>query len=376
MDALVTDVHTRSAVAGLRALGRAGVRTLALGPSRGAAGLWSRHSAARLTGPDVLEEPLSFSARIARLGTEFGPFVVYPVQEEAVDALLARASSLPNGVVLPYRDEKAVHALRDKERLSALAGEAGLKVPLIMEVGTAGELRGRRVRTPCVVKAVLPEQGLSLTHVVNSQRQLDSLLEGLTAEESLLVQEHVVGPLIAVALVVDHTGRVVARFQQRARRTWPPEAGASRLAESVPADPRLVSMAARLLANAGYAGLAELQFVDGGRGPMLVDVNPRFYGSLPLALASGVNLAAAWHAVVTGERFISPDPYRVGVTYRWMEADLLAALRGSPHLLLRKGPRPTVGAMWAPDDPLPGPILAATALGSRLRKRLARIIRR
>ena len=51
----------------------------------------------------------------------------------------------------------------------------------------------------------------------------------------------------------------------------------------------------------GFGGLAQLQFVQApGGAPALIDVNPRFYGSLPLALACGVNLPDAWHALVSG----------------------------------------------------------------------------
>jgi len=41
--------------------------------------------------------------------------------------------------------------------------------------------------------------------------------------------------------------------------------------------------------QAGYWGLVDLQFLDTASGPLLIEVNPRFYGSLALALAM-----AAW----------------------------------------------------------------------------------
>ena len=372
MDALVTDVHTRSAVAGLRALGRAGIETIALGPWRGAAGLWSRHAAAREVGPDVIKDPAGFSTKIAHIAARHGPLVVYPVQEQAMDALVSGSSPMPPGAVLPYADPEAIRTLRDKRALDTLAREAGLHAPAVRAVGTARELLSRRVQTPCVVKAAIPERGLGLTHVIETDAELQALLGRLSAVEPLLVQERASGPLMAVSVVIDGEGRLIARFQQQARRTWPPDAGASGLAVSVAPDEELTAAAARLLATAGYAGLAQLQFIDTPRGPALVDVNPRFYGSLPLAIACGVNLAAIWHRMVTGGPVSAPGPYRLGVSYRWLEADLLAARRGAAALLLRRAPRPSVGAMWASDDPIPGAILGARAIGLRVAGRLAR----
>jgi predicted ATP-grasp superfamily ATP-dependent carboligase len=371
MQALVTDVHTRSAVAGLRALGRAGIATVAFGPSR-AAGLWSRHAAARQVGPDVIADPVGFAEEVARIATQRGPLVVYPVQEESMEALLPDSSRLPAEAVIPYADRVSVLALRDKRTLGRAAQEAGVLTPTVYGTGSAPDLLSRGLPTPCVVKAAIPEKGLALTHVVRTEPELEALLADVSTDHPLLVQEHVTGPLMAISIVVDADGGLRARFQQEARRTWPADAGSSRLAVSVAADEELAAAGARLLAGAGYSGLAQLQFIKTPRGPVLVDVNPRFYGSLPLAVACGVNLAAVWHEMVTGGPACGPEDYRLGVSYRWLEADLLAARRGAPGLLLQRAPRPSVGAMWASDDPIPGAILAARALGLRVAKRLGR----
>ncbi|MGZ6792796.1 MAG: hypothetical protein ACXVFV_07565, partial [Mycobacteriales bacterium] len=67
----------------------------------------------------------------------------------------------------------------------------------------------------------------------------------------------------------------------------------------------------------GYDGIFQAQFV----GPFLVDLNPRVYGSLPLAVAAGANLPAVWCALLAGA-----EPglvrARAGVAYRWTEGDV------------------------------------------------------
>jgi hypothetical protein len=114
--------------------------------------------------------------------------------------------------------------------------------------------------------------------------------------------------------------------------------------------------------------------MDGAAGPLLIDANLRFYGSLPLALAAGVNLPALWHAVVAGGELPAfPPPYRVGVTYRHLEHELTAAFHGRPHLLLDGPPRPRTGAMWAADDPVAGVLLAARAAASYAGRQAARV---
>jgi predicted ATP-grasp superfamily ATP-dependent carboligase len=372
--ALVTDVHTRSGVAGLRALGHAGVEVVAFAPSRAAAGLWSRHRAGRSLGPDPVADPVGFCAALAGWAQTHGPVVVYPGQEASIDEVLGTAQRC-SGIVLPYSGAAPVRALRDKCTLPALAEEAGVAVPRTFAEATKAELDGS-LGMPCVVKRTrLGVQARA--RIVRSHIELHRVLEGVPEDESLLVQEQVRGPLIGLALVVGRDGRPVARLQQVALRTWPRDAGGSSLAVSVAPDERLTLGAVRLLRIAGYWGLAQLQFIDTARGPALIDVNTRFYGSMPLALASGVNLAAAWHAVATGAE--SPDPagsYRSGVAYRSLRHDLSAAAHGAPRALLERSPNPTAGALWARDDPIPSALLAAQAVSSAARRLASGVGRR
>src|SRR3954453_19763723 len=121
-DALVTDVHIRWAVAGLRGLGRHGLRTIAVGPDRAAAGVWSRYAAARAVAPDSVADPRGFAEVVGRLAAERGPLVVYPGHEEAIDALFE--APLPAEAILPYPGAAITQGLRDKPALAAYAEAA------------------------------------------------------------------------------------------------------------------------------------------------------------------------------------------------------------------------------------------------------------
>lgn len=377
MDAIVTDVHLRSAVAGVRALA-AKRRVMAVGPTWSAPGLWSRRVAARAVAPDLLEDRAGFAAAVAGHAREHGPLVVYPGWEGAVDAILDASPPMPPEVIWPYASRAALDLVRDKRRLASLAENAGLRAPRTLLEGTAGELVGSPLPHRCIVKAAEPGGAVEQTDCVESEDELRALLRRLPREQPLLLQERLEGPLTALALVLARDGTAVARFQQRARRTWPLGAGPSSLAVSVAPDEDLVARAAGMLAGVGYWGLAQLQFIDDPEGPALIDVNVRFYGSLPLALACGVDLPGAWHAVTVGDALPAPGPYREGVTYRWLEADISAALQGQPSsdALLRRSPKPRVGAMWSLDDPIPSVLLGGRAVTDRVRRRIVAPARR
>jgi predicted ATP-grasp superfamily ATP-dependent carboligase len=250
--------------------------------------------------------------------------------------------------------------------LATLAEEVGLTSPATLVEATTGELSEGAAPLPCVVKPALPGAALASAVVIHDRAGLRALIDSVGPEEPVLVQERVKGPLSAVALVLSAEGEVVASFQQEARKTWPVDAGTSSIAVSVALDRDLVGRAVELLRSAGHSGLAHMQFVGTGSSRALIDVNPRFYGSLPLALACGVNLPAAWHASVSGLPLSTPGAYRLGVTYRWLEGQLLGALRGprggrvgAVGRALRPSTRPRVGAVWSAADPLASAMFTA-----------------
>jgi predicted ATP-grasp superfamily ATP-dependent carboligase len=349
MDALVTDVHIASAVAGVRALGRVGLDVVGLAPRRGAAGLWSRYCAARAIGPDSVTDADGFVDAVRSVIERHGRLVVYPGQDEALNALLADAPAMPAEAVLPYPGAEPLAALRDKARLAGLAAAAGLSTPSTLAAGSARDVLSGELPDGAVVKPSHPGGAFADVRLADSREDLRALLASVAPD-----------------------GALVRRFQQVALRTWPADAGISSLAVSVEPDEALVEACRSLLATGGYWGLAQLQFIDAPGGRRLIDVNTRFYGSLALALAAGVNLPAAWHAVTLAEPAGAPESYRVGVSYRWVEADLMAATRGEPGRLFSRGPRPRTGPMWARDDPVASALFSAGALGGGITRRLGR----
>lgn len=368
--AFVTDAHLRAVLAGIRGLGRAGIEVVAAAPGYGAPGLWSRYVTDRVAGLDAAAGGEALVAAVTAAVEAKGPLVLYPGQETAIGALLKIRSELPREAILAYPAIESLSVLRDKRALGALARDSGLAAPSTFVEGTPRELLRRPPAMPCVVKPAWGGGPLPTTRPIANAHDLTTVLAGLPPDEPLLVQELIDGPLSALTLVIDDDGRMRARFQQAAVRTWPPEAGNSSLAVSVAPDEALTERAADMLRSAGYAGMAQLQFVGRPGELALIDVNPRFYGSLALALACGVNLPAAWHGAVTGRDVSAPSRYPVGVTYRWLQGELLAAAHGAPRLLLERAPRPSTGALWSSDDPLPGALSGARTAGGMVWRRL------
>jgi predicted ATP-grasp superfamily ATP-dependent carboligase len=112
------------------------------------------------------------------------------------------------------------------------------------------------------------------------------------------------------------------------------------------------------MARLRWSGVFNLLFIESAAGLVLVEVNPRLYTSLGLAVAAGVNLPAVWVDALLG-RPLNLDAYRVGVRFRseddirslahqFKSGDRLAALAG-----LLPQPNTTHGIVSL-SDPRPG----------------------
>jgi hypothetical protein len=85
----------------------------------------------------------------------------------------------------------------------------------------------------------------------------------------------------------------------------------------------------------------------------LMEINPRFWGSLELAVRSGVDFPALYARASLGEKLGAPSAYKTGVRCRWViPGDILRYLtddsRESPLRFFRG--LPETAEEWDPQD--------------------------
>jgi predicted ATP-grasp superfamily ATP-dependent carboligase len=134
---------------------------------------------------------------------------------------------------------------------------------------------------------------------------------------------------------VDH-GRVIATFAHRRVREVSPTGGAASLAESIAPEQRLLRPAIELIESLNWHGVAMVEIKDPGpeRPPVLMEINPRLWGSLPLALAAGVDFPRLLAELFLNRPLTPPQTYRIGVRCRHLRGDLshlTGVLKGIPR---------------------------------------------
>jgi predicted ATP-grasp superfamily ATP-dependent carboligase len=344
----------------VRSFGRAGwdVGLAGPGPSRAATSRWVRRT--HLV-PPAESDPGTFAAAVAHVVAEGGYEIVFGGDDVEVLALSRCRQLLATCV--PYATHEVVLRAVDKLELAGAAQAAGLAVPHTV-AATAESVAA--ANPAVVVKPRLhwsPSGGGGRVPAVMCATH-EEVFGAVRAVEArggkAILQDRIEGTLLAVTVLCDTRGGVVAESHQVACRVSPKLRTSTR-AETRPVEPELSRGVAELMRRLGWFGLANLQFLrpDGGR-PHLIDLNGRFYGSLALVLRAGLDLPVRWARLATGE----PDPQavpvaRTGVRYQALEEDLRRARIERRAGLLADVVGTAVYAVgaahstWVPDDPRP-----------------------
>ena len=302
----------------------------------------------------------------------------YSVLIPGADASLLRISSgrarLEPHVRLGLPDHERVERSLSKADLVASAERHALDPPQTIACATAEEASAaaRELGFPALVKPLRtidddmkPPRRLSSVWV-EGQRELGREMARLGGAG--LIQRRIPGAVVSFAGVFAG-GRLLAEVFSRYARTWPPNAGSACYSQTLEAPASLRRRVAALLEDFAWEGIFELELMEATDSTWhAIDINPRPYGSMALALASGANLPALWCRHLLGE---TPDPVRAagGLFYRWTDADLCHGLwqlrSGRPGAAIRvlRPRRSVVHPYGQRSDPGPG-LARAVELGA------------
>jgi predicted ATP-grasp superfamily ATP-dependent carboligase len=326
---LLTDGDTRAALAITRSLGRAGYEVhvvSAKGRSLCGASRWCR--ADHAVG-DALSQPALWVQQVESLARALDASVL-PITEVAAGSLFACGSDARVDLIAPSRSD--YEAAIDKYGIVERALRLGIDVPESVLIERLGALETvpEPLCFPVVAKPrrsrILAEDGWHEPPVQVLREPADlrnSIACWLPAHGDTLLQEYVPGHGEGFFALCDR-GEIQARFAHRRLREKPPLGGVSVLRESIDVPADVGHQSELLLGDLGFSGLAMVEFrrTPDGR-PVLMEINPRPWGSLQLAIDAGVDFP---RLMVEGRQGILPDASvdraRSGVRTRWLLGDV------------------------------------------------------
>lgn len=325
---LLLDGHTRSALAVARSLGRHGLSVTVAAEAQPCLAGCSKYSGRNLTCPSPMKQPEAFTGWLIETAEQNDYELILPMTDVSTVLAARIQAALPN---LPVPSSEALDPVLDKLLLIRLASENQIPVPETWEVSQED------LQFPVIVKSrrsFTYQDGAWTEGGVKVVRNQQELISSYQSMDRPLVQEFIPGWGEGV-FVLCNRGELRALFSHRRIRETPPQGGVSTLRESIPVDPRLVTPITNLLRKLKWHGPAMFEFrVDNRDGtPKLMEVNPRFWGSLHLAIISGLDFPWLLYRMVTEPEIETSVDYTYGARSRWLLGDfnrLLLAMKNLP----------------------------------------------
>lgn len=330
---IVLGIDTPIGLTVVRELGEHGVEVHGIARNTRGVGLYSRWLRQGYLRPPSPAELLALLDRIAR--DSGAPFLMTVSMGDALAMQgAADAGELPRLRLLGPGREK-LELVNDKAAICRIAAGLGIPVPATWEPEPADLDRPMpadltypcilKWRDPEIIAPVLAAQGLPMlkTEYAYDPAELTRTLERTRLIGQFpLVQSFCPGGGLGQIFLM-RGGDALLRFQHRRLHEWPPEGGTSTLCESVGLDQHaeLMAKSEALLRHIGWEGPAMVEYrYDASTGrTALMEINGRFWGSLPLASQAGARFGlGAYYALGLGQPLPPSPAYRVGRQCRYM----------------------------------------------------------
>jgi predicted ATP-grasp superfamily ATP-dependent carboligase len=329
MNVLVTDGHWRKTLAVVRSLGRKGIPVTVGERTFLNTSFFSKYCSRRIVYPSPRRRPDPFIEFLLGEIRNNRTHCLFPMEEETLLLVAKYRSEISKYTTLLIPDFEKIEFVRDKGKLLRFAEDHGIPIPKTLyslkdpEPGMVhgGSPASYVVQGPVVIKPRISSGSFGIAYVNGGEDLLPSYQRVHARYPFPLVQDWIPdgGGIFGVSALFDEASNVKAAFVHKKLRMYPVKGGPSTLREGVE-HPRVMELGLSLLKSLKWVGVALVEFkVDPRDGvPKLMEVNPRFWGSLQLAIDSGVDFPHLIFKIARGERFQPVLHYETGRRCRWL----------------------------------------------------------
>jgi len=337
---------SRNVLATARSMGRAGYDiTLALPTNKQdlAADLisHSRYVSKRIfiTPPEVSSK--QFVQDILAFLAENPQDVILPITHKSILACSYHKDDFKGLAGIPVADYEILEQVYDKYLTFKLASELNVPIPQTIFPKSVEDIQRFRenISFPCVIKA---RKNSGIGKGVRFAKNFTELIEGykeISNQESSLpindfsmpiIQEYIPGQIYNCQFLYKH-GQCVASVTDVREITYPFSGGTGAVNQTVE-EPTLMEFSQRMLNHVKYHGPCQVEYRKDPRDGVfkLLEINPKFWGTLDLSIKSGVNFPLLAAKLASG-KLDKPkvEEYTKGLTYRWLFPDEIYSLVGS-----------------------------------------------
>jgi predicted ATP-grasp superfamily ATP-dependent carboligase len=316
---LISDEHYKHSLGIVRQLGRRRAQVSIVASSRDSLACRSRYCHEVILSPAATLEALVETVLRAVRARHFD--LVMPVSYPMTLALARRRDELCRYTNLELVESEAIEMAANKAKMVDLASRLGVPAPRTFR---SAEIQNHadQLTFPIVVKPQRELPGRSPVRYARNAEELEEILSGKTGEKrpdevDYLVQEFIPG--YGCGFFATYQKGVCKRvFMHRRLREYPASGGVSSCAESF-YDAKLEAYGRRMLDALDWHGVAMVEFRRDVRDGeyKLMEINPKFWGSLDLALAAGADFPGDLCEMALGRTLPVSSGYQRNLRFQW-----------------------------------------------------------
>jgi protein-tyrosine-phosphatase/predicted ATP-grasp superfamily ATP-dependent carboligase len=345
---LVLGTDTRAFLATIRSLGRSGLEVHVAWCPPDAPALQSRYVKQVHRVPLYCEDTSDWIESFQNLLRRQQFDLVLPIIDTAILPLQLHRSEFEPLARFCLLPDDTYRLCSDKVETYKLAAREGIPLPrhrVVRNVGEALEC-AKEFGYPLVLKPrkSVMNQNPNVRQMVRkapTELELCELAKQMTRNQEVLAVENFIGSGVGVE-VLCKDGQILTAFQHE-RIHEPMMGGGSSYRKSVPLHDGMYAATTRLMKALRYSGVAMVEYKQNSSTGewILIEINARFWGSLPLSISAGLDFPRYLYEMLVEGRTVFPEAYRVGVFSRNWQDDIEWILanrradRNDPTLLSR-----------------------------------------
>lgn len=318
---IICDCHYRSAITAIRSFSALGEKTVAVTTDKynNPPSFSSVFVSERYTLPSNESE---YKNALLKLCASFDKPILFPVGKFSLEIISENSTQFSEVARFCVPSATMLDSLNNKKWVKEQALKCDVKVPCLYQLESVDKF-------PVVVKPYCGEafslKASERYRIVHNREELsEAYLHFKKYDDSPMIEEFVQGQGIGVSVMFDNDSNPLTVFCHKRIIEYPVDGGPSAYLTTF-FDKALIDSTVNFFKSISFKGFAMAEYKNTENGYVLLEVNPRIWGSFPATLIAESNFTKAYINACSCKSEYSPK-YNHGCRVKFSRGLIMAAL--------------------------------------------------